>query len=415
MMERLPLYNIRVLDLSKVWAGPYCTRLLGDLGAEVIKVEAPNSWDLSRSLSLLPPETERPYNKSGYFMEYNRNKYSCVLDLAQPGGRDLALRLVAKSDVVVENYRADVMEGLGLGYDALREAKKDIILVSMPSHGLWGPDAHRIGYGTHVEQLSGLVSLSGYPDGPPQKSGISYGDPIAGVTAACASLAALLYRRWTGEGQHIEVAQMEAILPFVGEFFLEQTMTGKEPPRRGNRHRSMAPHGVYPSDGNDDWVAIAVANDEQFAGLCRAIGRPELAEDQRYADVVSRYRNQDDLDAVVSEWTKQRSHRDAAGALQGEGVPAEPVLEIPELVDDPHLRARQFWEDVTHLEAGTWTTEAPSWRFERAPLHVRLPAPVFGEHNDYVFGDLLGLSEADISALERDGITSREPRPGQDE
>ena len=422
-MDRLPLFNVRVLDLSKVWAGPYATRLLGDMGAEVIKIEAPNSWDLTRSLALLPPDTERPYDKSGYFMEYNRNKYGCVLDLAKPRGRELALRLVAMSDVVIENYRADVMEGLGLSYAELRAVKPDIILVSMPSHGLWGPDAGRIGYGTHMEQLSGLVSLTGYIGEMPHKSGISYGDPVAGMTAAAATIAALLHRRWTGEGQHVEVAQVEAILPFLGELFMEYGMTGQEPPRRGNRHRSIAPHGVYRCAGDtfdelsasDSWVTIAVENDAQFAALCDVIGRPELARGERYADVVSRYRNQDDLDPIISEWTAGRTHHEAAEQLQAAGVPAEPVLTIPELVVDPHLNERGFWEEVTNRESGTWKMEAPAWRFSRAPAHVRLPAPTFGEHNDYVFGDLLGLSEDEIAALEREGVTSREPVAGQDE
>jgi crotonobetainyl-CoA:carnitine CoA-transferase CaiB-like acyl-CoA transferase len=411
---QLPLSGVRVLDLSKVWAGPYATRLLGDMGAEVIKIEAPNSWDLTRSLHLLPSDVERPYNKAGYFMEYNRNKYGCVIDLAKPRGHELALQLVAMSDVVLENYRADVMTGLGLSYDELRAVKQDIILVSMPSHGLWGPDSSRIGYGTHMEQLSGLVSLTGYVGEMPHKSGISYGDPVAGMTAAAATIAALLHRRRTGEGQHVEVAQVEALLPFLGELFLEYGMTGQEPPRRGNRHRSMAPHGVYRCAGEDSWVTIAVEDDGQFASLSRTIGRPDLAEDERYGDVVSRYHNQDELDPIISEWTALLSHYEAAALLQEAGVPSEPVLTIPELVVDPHLRARNFWEDVTNTESGTWTQETPAWRFSNAPAHVRLPAPVFGEHNAYVFGELLGLSALEIEALERQGVTSREPVAGQD-
>jgi crotonobetainyl-CoA:carnitine CoA-transferase CaiB-like acyl-CoA transferase len=413
MMERLPLLGIRILDLSKVWAGPYGTRLLADMGAEVIKVEAAASWDMTRSLSLLGPEVERQYNKSGYFMEYNRNKYGCTIDLATPQGRELGLRLTAMSDVVIENYRADVLESLGLTYDALRAVKPDIILVSMPSHGLWGPDAGRIGYGTHMEQLVGLTSLTGYLDGPPQKSGISYGDPMAGATAAAATIAALLHRRSTGRGQHVEIAQIEALLPFLGEFFLEYGMTGVAPQRRGNRHRSMAPHGAYRC-ADDTWLALAVGSDAEFAALCDVIGGPELAQDGRFADVVSRYHHQDELDEVVSAWTIDRSHRDAAAALQAAGVNAEPVLTIPELVADPHLGERAFWEEVTHLESGTWKTTAPAWRFSRTPAHVRLPAPVFGEHNDYVLRELLGLGDEEIAALEREGIVAREPLPGQD-
>ena len=413
-MERLPLDGVRILDLSKVWAGPYGTRLLGDMGAEVIKVEAPGAWDMLRSLTLLGRDTERVYNKSAYFNHYNRNKYGCAIDFGHAKGHELALQLVAISDVVIENYRADVLERLDLTYDTMRSVNEAIILVSMPSHGSWGPDAHRVAYGTHVEQLAGLVSLSGYEDGPPQRSAISYGDPMAGTFAASAVIATLLQRRRTGRGQHIEVAQWEAFLPFVGEFFLEYSMTGREPQRRGNRHSSMAPHGVYPCEGDDSWVAIAVGADREFAALCEVIGLPELARDERFADVVSRYRNQSELDEIVAAWTKERTHRDAAEALQAAGVPAAPVLTIPELVDDPHLLARGFFEEVTHREAGTWTMDGPAWRLDRSPAHVRLPAPCFGEHNDFVLRDLLGLSDAEMAELEREGVVAREPLPGQD-
>ena len=413
-MEPLPLDGVRVLDLSKVWAGPYGTRLLGDMGAEVIKVEGPGAWDMIRSLSLVSQTEERVYNQSAYFNHYNRNKYGCAIDFSHPKGLELAMRLVALSDVVVENYRSDVMEGLGLTYEAMRQARSDIIVISMPSHGLWGPQAHHLAYGTHIEQLGGLVSLSGYPDGPPQRSGISYGDPMAGSVAAAAAIAALLYRRRTGSGRHIEVAQWEAFLSFVGEFFLEYGMTGREPARRGNRHSSMAPHGAYPCQGEDSWVAIAVGSDEAFAALCRAMGRPELARDERFADVVSRHRHQDELDAVLSAWTRERSHDEAAAQLQAAGVSATPVLTIPEIMRDPHLTERGFWEEVTHREAGTWQMDGPAWRFDLAPAHVRLPAPCFGEHNDYLFRGLLGLSEDEVAELEREGVTAREPLPGQD-
>ena len=413
-MDRLPLAGVRVLDLSKVWAGPYATRLLADMGAEVIKVEAPGAWDMIRSLTLLPHKTERGYNRSAHFNHTNRNKYGCAIDFSYPKGHELALRLVALSDVVIENHRADVLERLDLTYETMRTARSDIILVSMPSHGLSGPDAHHIAYGTHIEQLAGLVSLNGYPDGPPQRSAISYGDPMAGTVAAAAAIAALLHRRWTGKGQHIEVAQWEALLPMLGEAFLEYGMTGREPPRRGNSHSSMAPHGVYRCQGDDSWVAIAVGSDAEFAGLCRVIGQPELAKDGRFADVVSRHRHQDELDGIISGWTGERAHREVAAQLQAADVSASPVLTIPELVVDPHLAERGFFEEVAHREAGTWTMDGPAWRFDRTPAHIRLPAPCFAEHNDYVFRDLLGLSEEEVAELEREGVTAREPTAGQD-
>ena len=414
-MERLPLLGIRVLDLSKVWAGPYCSRLLADMGAEVIKVEGPGAWDMTRSLSLLPQTTGRVYNRSSYFNLYNRNKYGCVLDIASPKGRELALRLAALSNVVIENYRSDVLERLGLTYETLRSVRDDIILVSMPSHGLSGPDAHHIAYGTHIEQLGGLAAQNGYPDGPPHRSGISYGDPMAGAIAAAATIAALLHRRWTGRGQHVEVAQWEAFLLYVGEMFVEYSMTGAPPARRGNGHSSMAPHGAYRCAGDDSWVTIAVGSDAEFVALCRVIGRQELADDARFSDVVSRYRNRAELEEMVSAWTSERPHRDTAAELQAAGVPAMPVLTVPELVEDPHLGERGFFEDVTHREAGTWLMDGPAWRFGFTPPHVRLPAPCFGEHNDYVFRELLGLSEDELAALEREGVVAREPVAGQDE
>ena len=413
-MDGLPLAGVRILDLSKVWSGPYATRLLADMGAEVIKLEAAHAWDVTRALSLQSTKIERIYNKSPYFNVYNRNKYGCAIDLSHPKGRGLALRLAAISDVVVENFRSDVMAGLGLDYEALRGAREDIIMVSMPSHGLSGPDAHRVAYGTHIEQLAGLVSLSGYRDGGPQRSAISFGDPMAGATAAGAIIAALIQRRRTGRGQHIEVAQWEALLPFLGELFLECGMTGATPPRRGNRHSSMAPHGVYRCRGEDSWVAIAVGSDAEFAALCDVIGRPELARDERFADVVSRHRNQDPLDEIVSGWTADLPHSEAAARLQAAGVSASPVLTIPELMADPHLEERGYWAEVAHRDAGVWTMDGPAWRFDDAPAHVRLPAPCFAEHNDYVLRDLLGLSEDEVTELEREGVVASEPAAGQD-
>jgi crotonobetainyl-CoA:carnitine CoA-transferase CaiB-like acyl-CoA transferase len=192
-------------------------------------------------------------------------------------------------------------------------------------------------------------------------------------------------------------------------------MTGEEPQRRGNRHASIAPHGVYASAGENSWVAVSVDSDEAFEALCRVIGRPELSRDERFADVVSRHCRQDELDEVVSAWTQERSHREAANALQAAGIAAAPVLRLPELPDDPHLTERAFFEEVTHREAGTWPLDGPAWRFDLTPAHTRLPAPCFAEHNDYVLQGLLGLSEEDVAELERKGVVAREPAPGQDE
>jgi crotonobetainyl-CoA:carnitine CoA-transferase CaiB-like acyl-CoA transferase len=410
-LQRLPLAGIRILDLTMVWAGPSGTRLLADMGAEVIKVESPRKWDMLRSLHFLGGKTERWWNKAAYFNHNNRNKYACTLDLQTARGRELALRLVAQCDVVFENYRADVIGKLGVDYDDLRAVNPDIILVSMPSHGKSGPESHHVAYGTNVEQLSGLASVTGYPGAGPHKSAIAYGDPNAGAIAAAAALAALHHRRKTGEGQHVEVAQWEAMIGNIGEYVLGYQMDGSVGESLGNRHVSRV-QGVYPCAGTDEWVAISAGSDAEFASLCGVIGRPALARDPRFADVVSRHHHHNELDAIIGAWTSPRSQDDAARAMQASGVSAAPVLKIQRLMQDDHLRDRGFWESVTQADAGTWDMERPVWRMSRTPAHVRIPPPMYGEHNTWVLRDLLGLSDEEIASLEAEGVTSREPDLG---
>jgi len=411
MMYRLPLSGIRVLDLTMGWAGPYASRLLGDMGAEVIKIESVRNWDVTRAPHPLGRDVEKSYNRSGYFNHLNRNKLGCALDLLHPRGRELFLKLVALSDAVMEDHSADATDDRGLSYDALRQARPDIILVSISAHGKHGPEAGHTANGTHVEQLAGLLSLTGYPDRGPHKSGISYGDPVAGISAAAALCAALLYRRRTGRGRWVEVAQRESMASLIGEFFVGFSMNGRQPPLLGNRHRSMAPHGCYPCAGPPEagWLAIAVTSDAEFAALCRVMGRTELAADPRFADVVSRHRRQDELDEVISAWTRGKTPGEAALTLQEAGVAASPVPSVVDLMEDSHLRQRGFFERTAHPEAGVWEMDGVPWRLSLTPAHVRLNAPCFGEHNDYVFRHLLCLSAEEVAELERWGVTGREP------
>jgi benzylsuccinate CoA-transferase BbsF subunit len=408
-MYRLPLSGIRVLDLTTGWAGPYASRLLGDMGAEVIKIESAKNWDPTRSSDLLGQEEEKDYNRSAYFNHLNRNKFGCTLDLSHSRGRELFLKLVTLSDAVMEDHGAGLMEDLGLSYDVLRQARPDIILVSISVHGKDGPEAGHVANGTHAERLAGLASLTGYPDRGPHKSGISYGDPVAGISAAAAFCAALLYRRRTGRGRWVEVAQRESITSLIGEFFVRFSMNGRQPPLLGNRHHSMAPHGCYPCAGEDRWLAIAVASDVEFAALCRVMGRPELAADPRFADVVSRYRHQDELDEAISAWTREKAPQEVTLALQEARVAASPVASVADLMDDSHLRERGFFEKTAHPEAGVWEMEGVPWRLSLTPAHVRLNAPCFGQHNEYVFRHLLGLSAEELASLERQGVAGREP------
>ena len=404
-----PLAGVRVLDLTMVWAGPFGTRLLGDYGAEVIKVESPRQWDMLRSLGLIPRDVPRWYNRSAYFNHNNRDKYAVALDLSHELGREVLLRLAAVSDVLVENYRSDVMENLGLGYEAVCAANPGIIYVSMPGHGKTGPEAHYVSYGTNVEQLAGLVSISGYEGGGPLKSGFSYGDPMAGTALVGAVAAALRQRRQTGDGMYVELAQRENLGMFVGEYLVDYSLNGELRSPTGNRHAVAAPHNRYPSAGEDCWVVLACEDDQQFEALCRAIDRPDLLEDARFATVEARKANEAELDAIITGWTVGRGHYEAMHHLQRFGVPAGAVLTTPELFADPHMRSRGAWVEQAHGDAGTWEMEAPPWRFSRTPGHIRLPAPGFGEHNDYVFGELLGLDEALIAELYEVGVTADEP------
>lgn len=408
----MPLDGVRVIDLTMVWAGPFGTRMLGDYGAEVIKVESPTQWDLLRGLGLIPRSEPRWYNRSAYFNHNNRDKYSLALDLRHDLGRETLLRLVAVSDVIVENFRADVMDNLGLTEAVLRQANPRIISVSMPGHGKTGPEAANVAYGSNVEQLAGLVSLSGYEDGEPMKTGFSYGDPMAGTALVGAVVAALRHRNRTGEGLTVELAQRENLTAFVGEWILDYSMNRQERRPIGNRDRVHAPHNRYRCAGEDSWITIACETDAQFRALAALIGQHDLAEDPRYATAAARKANERDLDPLIEAWTARRGHYEAMFILQRAGVPAGAVLTVPELMADPQLRSRGAWVEHVHPDAGTWEMEAPPWKLSRTPGHIRMPAPGFAQHSWWVLRDVIGLSPAEVDALYVAGVTADVPDEG---
>ncbi len=410
-MKRLPLEGIRVADLTMVWAGPFATKILAEMGAEVIKVESPQAWDLVRTLIPMPG-VEEFWNCSYYFNDYNRDKKSVTLHLGDPRGRELFLRLVERSDVVIENYRADVLEKLGLGYEVLRERKRDIILVSMAGFGKTGPERDYVGYGPIIEQMAGLASLTGYgDDGVPYKTGISYGDPVAGAAAAGAVALALIRRRRTGEGAFIDLAQREVMATLIGEAFVRASLRGEVPPHRGNRDERFAPQGVYRCFGEDRWVAISVRSDEEWRKLAQTIGRPELAG----LALAKRKARHDELDRHIEAWTAQIRPQVAAQVLQDMGIPAAPVIDTEAIHDDPNLVAREFWVTLPHPRMKPWRQPRSPWRLMEANPRPRRHAPLFGEHNEETLGGLLGLSQEEIAELEAAGIVGRAPvnaRPG---
>jgi len=419
----LPLEGVRVVDLTLVWAGPYCTMLLADWGAEVIRVE-PHRVFLPYTRGFLPKPTpeavraqrnfyvaypnwdpgQRPWNRHPSFNSHARNKKSVTMDLRTPEGRDAFFRLVALSDVVVENNAPDTMDRLGITYEALRRVRPDLILLRMPAFGLSGPYRNYRAFGAQMECVTGHTSIRGYPDEPPDRQGdVFTADAVAGLLGAFAVVSALRQRRRTGRGQQIELAQAEAFLQALAPHILEYTVHRRLPRRLGNRHPWKAPHGLYPCREPETWVTLSVGTDEEFRGLCRAMGRPDLAQDPRFADSLSRYRHQDDLDPEITAWTATLTAWEATSALWAEGVPAGPVMTEADLLADPHLEERGFFQPLTQEDAGTYRYPGPLWKSARIPNRLRTPPVRLGEHNRYVYCDLLGYSEADLARLEAEG------------
>ncbi len=412
------LVGVRVVDFSRIWAGPHATKLLADMGAEVIKVESVKAWDPHRLIvgSGNLPDGEQgvdPWNRSGWFNTLHMSKYGVTAEVRHPMGKRVVEELVSVSDVVVENFRAGLMERRGLGYERLRQIRPDLVVVSMPAFGGSGPWREFIQYGIGQEQLGGISAMNGYRgEGAPVKSGVNFGDPISGAHAAGAILAALTRRRRTGEGAFIDVSQLESSVMTVGEHLLGYQMNGRQAENRGNRHPVYAPHGAYRCRGVDEWVAIAVADDAEWGRLCEGMGMGELADDARYRDALARRRNQDGLDGVIAGWTRERAAGDVMRELQAVGVSATAVMTGEGIFGDPHYQARGLLELVDHPSCGLYFMPGVAWKMSATPGSVRWHAPRLGEHNEVVFGELLGMSEGEIAGLEVEGVSGREPVMG---
>jgi len=398
-----PLAGVRVADFTWVWAGPFCTMQLAHLGAEVIRVESQRRVCLLRNL---PPwlEGKPGINRSGYFNQYNQGKRSITLDLSQPEAKEIAKRLVAASDVAAENFAGGVIERLGLGYEALKRVKEDIIMISMSGYGQTGPESGYVSYGPAQVPLAGMSSLTGYAGWQPMHVGMSYGDPNAGRHAAFAVLAALLYRERTGKGQYIDMSQWESTMVLLGEGFMDYAMNGTQPPRSGNRDPWMAPHGIYRCDGEDQWLSIACGSDGEWRALCGAMGRPGLADEGRFRTLADRKANEDALEALIEEWTSTQDPMAATELLQAAGVAAFPPMVNYMLDADPHLAERGFWVEKEHPEVGVCRHAGIPWRMSETPCEVWRAAPTLGQDNEYVFGEVLGMSGKQIADLAERGV-----------
>ena len=423
MSTALPLSHIRVLDLTLIWAGPYAVTQLGDLGAEIIRVES-LQHHITNTRGFVPwPKTKeevvslgylgglyaghdagtRPWNKHGMFNGLGRNKKSMTVDMTRPEGVEIVHDLVKVCDVLVENNTVGLLERFGLDWETVHRINPAMVYVTMPIHGLSGPYGDYMGFGPNGEAISGLLSLRGYDDSDITTSGNSnHMDTTSGMAAAYAALMALYERDETGVGRFVEVSQVEHLMTMIGAPLMDAAMNGRAQTTLGNRDPVRAPQNAYPCAGEDRWVALSVGSDQEWDGLCHAIGRADLIEDARFEDAASRQANRDALDEIISAWTSQRDSRAAMNDLQAHGVPASMVANERDLYDDPHLRDRGFFHEKTQEDCGTHRYPGHTFKLSKTPLRFDTAPPLLGEHNPYVYRELLGVSPSDYRRLEEE-------------
>ncbi|MDD5288937.1 MAG: CoA transferase [Dehalococcoidales bacterium] len=417
-MATMPLKGLRVLDLSRVWAGPLLCRLLADFGAEVIKIEPMFGRQLIsgvKNLARILPDFpngeigERHWNRHGSFNDLNRNKLGITLNLSMPPAIEIFKKLVKISDIVVENYTPRVMSNFGIDYPVLKEIKPELIMISMTGYGKNGPYRDYPAFGTNTEGIAGLTSLMGYIGGRPNLMGVAWSDPTAALNGLGAILTALWGRNSTGKGQYIDLSMAEATVSLIGETILGYEMNKKLPSLMSNRHQYMAPHGCYRCRGNDMWVAIAVASDEEWRAFCQVIGNPDWVKEAKFADQLSRWKNQDELDELIRNWTIQHDHYEVMHTLQAAGVACGAALTGKEILNNPHLKERKFFAELDHPDAGRHSYAGVPVKLSETPATFRMAAPTLGEHNEYVLGKLLGLSEKEISQLTENKVIGNMP------
>lgn len=409
-----PLEGLRVLDLTRVWAGPLAARVIADLGAEVICVEAPTA----RGPAAVPPGTSTylnggevpdPWNQQPLFHKLHRNRKSVAIDLKSPEGRALFLELVAKSDVVMENFSARAMGGLGLDYERLREANPQVIYLGMPAFGADGPYRDYVGYGPAVEPMTGLPAVMGYTADEPRVTGTATPDAIAGLAAAAAVLTALERHGRTGAGAYIDVSHHEAGIALLGEYFIAYQRSDRGPEFVGNGHPRYAPHGIYLCAGEDEWVALAARTEGEWQRLCDAAGCA-WARDPRFADEAARLEHRGELDEAIAEWTRGLTKFQVMERLLQADVPAGAVLTCPEYLGDEHLQQRGYFARLFHPLTGEQRYDGSPFVFDgERGYDAWLPSPRLGEHNESVLREVLSKTSAEIAALSEAGVIVDRP------
>lgn len=389
------LNGIKVLDLSRVLAGPFCTMMLADMGAEVIKIEVPGKGDDSRNFG--------PFvnGESGYYMNINRNKKGITLNL-KGRGKELFLEMVKKADMVVENYRPGVMEKLGIGYEELKKVNPAIIYGAVSGFGHYGPYTLRPGYDVIGQASSGLMSVTGWPDGGPTRIGTAMADSLAGYSLAIGLLAALQYRNQTGIGQKVDIGMMDAGIASMQIIYPIYTMGGRIPERIGNRYESNYPTDTFRT--KDGMIVIGAANDKLWQKLCEVMGKKELAMDERYDKNPKRVERYQEIKPIIEAWTLENSSEEVMDQLLEAGVPASPINNLEQVVHDPHANARKMFVHVEHPVAGDTLLNGSQFKMTVTDPVIDTPAPLLGQHNEEVYKELLGFDTSQLEELKKQGV-----------
>ena len=427
--KRLPLEGVRILDMTMVWAGPYGSTLLADMGAEVIRLE-PRSFttngsriqpahpnpELEKSAPSSPYPNrdpgERPWNRNSSFNAHSRNKSSITVDLTTPEGKDVFYQLVRVSDIFVQNNAVGSMERLGFTYDVLSKLNPRFTMISVAGLGQTGPWREYRGLGYSFESFYGFNSIIGYPDMDADGVPITApSDASTGVTIATAAVMALHQRERTGKGCFVDISLGETFAPHLGEYFMDYEVNGRVAERLGNRHAQLV-QNIYPCAGHDEWISLTVGAIEQWHALCRLMGRPELIEDERFATLKTLHAHQDEADQIISEWTKNQDNIQLFHLLQREAIPAGPIMHEPMAYADPHLKERGFFVPITQADTGTHLYPSATFKMSRTPFVVRKPPVRLGEDNDYVYREVLGLAEEEYDRLKALGHIGMDYLPG---